>query len=87
MTNEMGVRLWLATEGGRKCPLCGRYAKSSELGNLSFSSGGMHISLYGHIDGTGCRETQVSENTPCDEEQADDDEWIAVDLGAYIEKS
>jgi len=49
---------WYATEGGRKCPACGKYAKASELG----STGGMveiggfliHISSYGHLKGHGC---------------------------------
>lgn len=26
---RLGMRAWLATEGGSKCPLCGRYAKEA----------------------------------------------------------
>lgn len=34
--NKMGMMQWLSTEGGRKCPQCGRYAKPSELGFVGF---------------------------------------------------
>lgn len=54
----MGMMAWIATEGGRKCPLCGRYARSEELGSLggSFQAGGIrgHLSVYGHLPGYGC---------------------------------
>lgn len=58
-SNPMGMMLFLATEGGRKCPQCGRYAKTEELGNLSFNFGnkdGVHgrVSMYGHLPGFGC---------------------------------
>ena len=45
---------WLSTEGGRKCPTCGRYAKESELGFVGSSGPGFHISAYGHLPGFGC---------------------------------
>ncbi len=50
----MGFRAFMATEGGRKCPQCGKYAKSSELGNLSFNYKGGRVSMYGHLPGFGC---------------------------------
>ena len=54
---EMGMMLWYATEGGRKCPMCGRYARARDLGNLSFYTAGSviaRISMYGHLPGKGC---------------------------------
>ena len=62
MTDDapMGMMLFFATEGGRKCPLCGRYARPGELGNLShtfYNAEGEwvgHVSRYGHLPGTGC---------------------------------
>lgn len=56
---RMGFMQWLATEGGRKCPQCGRYAKPSDLGNLSFTyqtqdGGTARVSMYGHLPGKGC---------------------------------
>lgn len=54
---QMSMMLWMATEGGRKCPQCGRYAKSETLGDLSFSTTGAivsRISMYGHLPGHGC---------------------------------
>jgi len=55
----MLMSVWLATEGGRKCPQCGRYAKRDELGSLSFfyeteDGGRGHVSMYGHLRGFGC---------------------------------
>jgi hypothetical protein len=53
----------MATEGGRKCPMCGRYAKKGTVGNLSFTAdiggGYAHISMYGHLHGHGCN---ISDN-------------------------
>lgn len=51
--------VWLATEGGRKCPQCGRYARPDELGDLSFSyrtqnGGTARVSMFGHKPGHGC---------------------------------
>jgi len=54
---QMGMMCWMATEGGRKCPQCGRYAKPETLGNLSFYTTGSvvaRISMYGHLPGYGC---------------------------------
>lgn len=54
---QMGMMCWMATEGGRKCPQCGRYAKPETLGNLSFYTTGSvvaRISMYGHLPGHGC---------------------------------
>lgn len=63
---RMGLRMWLATEGGRKCPACGRYSKPEDLANLSFSyqtkDGFGHVSAYGHKPGRGCNVTK--EPTP-----------------------
>lgn len=53
----MDYGTFMATEGGRKCPLCGRYAKPKTLGNLSFYTTGSvvaRISMYGHLPGYGC---------------------------------
>jgi hypothetical protein len=54
----MSMMAFLATEGGRKCPACGRYAKEAELGYTggSCNMGGsiVHISSYGHMKGFGC---------------------------------
>lgn len=54
----MSMGAWLATEGGRKCPACGRYAKSAELGFTGgiLEGGGMivHVTSYGHLPGFGC---------------------------------
>lgn len=67
--DTMTMMEWYATEGGRKCPECGRYAKSSELG---FTGGFMydesgkrigHIASYGHLPGFGCNKTKSSEET------------------------
>ena len=59
-TSQMPMSVWYATEGGRKCPMCGKYAKADDLGNLSFpiadASGAVvgRVSRYGHKPGTGC---------------------------------
>jgi hypothetical protein len=57
---EMTMSMFLATEGGRKFPMCGKYAKKAELGNLGGTirdENGKwlgHISAYGHLPGFGC---------------------------------
>lgn len=51
---KLSMMAWLATEGGRKCPMCGRYAKEDELGFIGGSSPGLHISAYGHLPGFRC---------------------------------
>lgn len=57
---------WMATEGGRKCPQCGRYAKTAELGNLSrfgeYRGGRVHVSVFGHLPGFGCNRVKDSGN-------------------------
>jgi hypothetical protein len=62
---EMGMMAWLATEGGRKCPACGKYAKAEELGYTggTMMMGGVltHISSYGHLEGYGCNRSQNKE--------------------------
>lgn len=59
---ELTMMEFMATEGGRKCPACGRYAKESELGFTggTFNVGGspVHISSYGHLPGFGCNQAQ-----------------------------
>lgn len=67
----LGMMAWLATEGGRKCPMCGRYAKEAELGNLSQSfrdrdGSWCHISMYGHLPGFGCNQeaSNVKQHEP-----------------------
>ena len=66
----MDYGTFMATEGGRKCPLCGKYAKRGTVGNLSFicRPGGaiIHISMYGHLPGYGCnvRNVFVPDNDP-----------------------
>jgi hypothetical protein len=58
---QMGMMCWMATEGGRKCPQCGRYAKQETLGNLSFYTTGSvvaRISMYGHLPGYGCNQSR-----------------------------
>ena len=55
---QLSLSVWLATEGGAKCPQCGRYARQSELGVLGgrYVSGATigHLSMYGHLPGFGC---------------------------------
>jgi hypothetical protein len=54
----MDYGTFMATEGGRKCPMCGKYAKKGTVGNISFTAdiggGWAHISMYGHLPGYGC---------------------------------
>lgn len=58
----MSMMAWYATEGGRKCPACGRYAKAEELGStggvIKLSGMVCHISSYGHLPGFGCNRSQ-----------------------------
>ncbi len=53
-TPQMSMSTFLATEGGRKCPFCGRYAKSKELGWVGVQGNGFIVDAYGHLPGTGC---------------------------------
>jgi len=60
--SRMGMMAWFATEGGTKCPMCGRYAKAEELGNLSFNTTGTviaHESAAGHLPGFGCNKKKL----------------------------
>ncbi len=60
---ELSMMAWLATEGGRKCPACGRYAKAGELGKTGglMTQGGVlvHLNMYGHLPGYGCNRTEA----------------------------
>ena len=62
---QMTMRTWIATEGGRKCPLCGRYAKAEHLGylggHMADGNGKVigHISVYGHLEGCGCNRKEA----------------------------
>ena len=66
----MDMMLWYATEGGRKCPMCGRYAKSAELGFLGGTvmqgASVIHLDAYGHLPGFGCHKT-LKKEADCDE--------------------
>ena len=50
----MSMSVFFATDGGTRCPLCGRFAKQEHLGNLSFKIPNGYVSLYGHLTGYGC---------------------------------
>ena len=56
----MTMSAFLATDGGRRCPQCGKFAKASELGSIGeflYNSDGRrigHYSAYGHLPGYGC---------------------------------
>lgn len=58
LAHDMDYGTFMATGGGRKCPLCGKYAKREEIGNLSFvaniGNGHAHVSMHGHLPGYGC---------------------------------
>ena len=58
---SMTMVMWYATEGGRKCPMCGRYAKREQIGNLSGWIGNARVSAYGHLPGHGCNQTATDE--------------------------
>lgn len=56
----MSMMTWMATEGGRRCPQCGKFARRSELGPIGgtfVNADGKvvgHVSMYGHLPGFGC---------------------------------
>lgn len=54
----LGMMAWLATDGGRRCPICGRFARPDQVGyiggNVRTTQGPMHVSAYGHLPGYGC---------------------------------
>ena len=51
---DLDVMTWLHTEGGRKCPFCGRFAKPEQLGWVGGSGPGIIVDAYGHLPGFGC---------------------------------
>lgn len=55
---QMSMSAWLATDGGRRCPMCGKFSKADELGFVggTYETDGIvaHISAYGHLPGYGC---------------------------------
>lgn len=51
---QMSMAAWLETDGGRRCPQCGKFAKKNDLGDLSFAITGGRVSAYGHLPGFGC---------------------------------
>lgn len=51
---QMGMMMWMATEGGRKCPQCCRYARRQDLGMFTISEPGIRMDVFGHLPGTGC---------------------------------
>jgi hypothetical protein len=57
---KISTMTFMATEGGRKCPHCGRYAKFTELGwvgtHFTDPRGLPSVILdsYGHLKGYGC---------------------------------
>jgi hypothetical protein len=65
---EMTMMTWMATEGGRKCPACGKYAKAEHLGFTGGYSniGGsvVHVSSYGHLPGHGCNQSANDQTLP-----------------------
>lgn len=61
---KMSMGTWMATEGGRKCPMCGRYAKARDLGWIGQSGPGFILDMYGHKPGKGCnRKTKLRRKT------------------------
>ncbi len=55
----LSMSAWIATEGGRKCPMCNRYALASELGWVGLSGHGIVVDAYGHLPGYGCNKVEV----------------------------
>ena len=51
---QMGMMAFLATDGGRRCPQCGRFAKHEDLGSIGGRDGDAVVSMYGHLPGRGC---------------------------------
>lgn len=51
---KLSMSAWLNTEGGRKCPQCGKYAKPEQLGWVGVSGVGIVLDAYGHLPGFGC---------------------------------
>ncbi len=55
----LSMSAWMATEGGRKCPMCNRYARPSELGWVGLSGPGIVVDAYGHLPGYGCNKLEA----------------------------
>lgn len=55
---QLSFATWLATDGGRRCPQCGRFAKPTQLGSLggrcTVGHATAYLSAYGHLPGFGC---------------------------------
>jgi hypothetical protein len=49
----MDMMTFLATEGGRRCPLCGRFSKPEQFGWVGISSPTCVVDVYGHLGGCG----------------------------------
>jgi len=61
----MGMMAWLATDGGRRCPQCGKFAKPDELGSIGEryvrpDGAAVIVSMYGHLPGRGCHKTEAT---------------------------
>jgi len=52
--HDMSIATWMATEGGRKCPMCGRYSKAKDLGWIGCNTPTLCLDMYGHLPGKGC---------------------------------
>lgn len=61
--NEMSMGTWMATEGGRKCPMCGRYAKARDLGWIGYNTPNLCLDMYGHLPGKGCNRRKRSRHS------------------------
>lgn len=62
---KMSMMAWMATEGGRKCPTCGKYAKTEELGWVGVNYGSCIVDSFGHLPGFGCnRPTAAQKEKP-----------------------
>jgi len=55
---KMTIMTWMATEGGRKCPACGRYAKAEDLGWIGRNTPTLCVDMYGHLPGKGCNQRE-----------------------------
>jgi hypothetical protein len=56
---KLDMMTFLATEGGRKCPNCGRYAKPEQLGWVGLHGPGIIVDAYGHLPGFGCNRRDI----------------------------
>ncbi len=58
-SHGLDMMTFLETEGGRKCPMCGKYAKRSELGWIGSHGPGIIVDAYGHLPGFGCNKPEA----------------------------